>query len=97
MSASDGKYTQTVIIISTPQGNVPVSVSCGVDAAIKELEKTTDGTTWAKFTSPSAFGMLQSRPLMQPPGTHVVMVFEQEVTVPPEVRAQMAGISLASR
>lgn len=89
-------FTQTIIVIGLPPNSFTASVSCGADAAAKELEAAALEHRWAKFRSPSPLPGIPSRPILISYDRlgEVVALFEQEVGIPAELRAQMSGIAL---
>ena len=89
-------FTQTVIVIGFPPNSFVANVSCGAEAARKELDTAHDERRWAKFTSPAPLAQMSNRPILIAPHKlgDVIAVFEQEVEIPAALRAQASGISL---
>lgn len=96
MSNGATRFTQTLIVIGVPPNSFTATVSCGVDAAYKEIEAAHLERRPAKFTSPAPIEGMKHRPIFIMPGklVDIIAVFEQEVEVPAELRAQASGIEL---
>lgn len=96
MSAAPTRFTQTVIVIGLPPNSFTATVSCGAEAARKELDAAEREGRWAVFTSPAPLPGMSHRPVCISPNgiPRVIAVFEQEVEIPAELRAQAAGIEL---
>lgn len=86
---SNETFTQTVIVIGRGSEQWVATVSCGADAACREIEDALREDRWAKFTSPNANGRMPSRPIRIPYDAlaYVTAVFEQEVTIQNDPRA----------
>ncbi len=96
MSKGDTHFTQTVIVVGFPPNSFTATVSCGAEAAKRELDTAHDERRWAKFTSPAPLEGMASRPIFLAPSKlgDVIAVFEQEVEIPAALRAQASGIEL---
>lgn len=92
-------FTQTVIVVGFPPNSFTATVSCGAEAAKRELDAAHDERRWAKFLSPAPLDGMKNRPIFIAPHKlgDVIAVFEQEVEIPAALRAQASGITLPGR
>lgn len=102
MSAPE-TFTQTVILVGRGENAWAQPVSCGADAATRELDAAGREHRWAAFTSPNANGRVKSSPIRIPVWrlNDITAVFEQEVTIQNDPRAlgmnrTASGIALPS-
>ena len=96
MAGGATHFTQTVIVVGFPPNSFQATVSCGAEAAKRELDDAQLEQRWAKFTSPAPLEGMSHRPIFIAPNKlgDVIAVFEQTVEIPAELRAQAAGIEL---
>jgi hypothetical protein len=93
------RFVQTVIVVGFPPNSFTATVSCGAEAAKRELDNAHDERRWAKFLSPAPLDGMKNRLIFIAPHKleNVVAVFEQEVEIPAELRARASGITLPTR
>lgn len=78
---ADRTITQSIIVLEVPGGTFSAAVTCGVDAALKEMADAYREQRYAQFTV-----AISNKPVRIRPDVKVLVIYEQDITITDDPR-----------